>query len=299
MSLENVQMSYYECWNCGWQFQDVDNICQHTCFSQYNETKHVLIISTNGVVSIKELSTKEKKNASEIRLIQAYYERPGLYNRELQQTVSPEEREQMWHEIAEAVGSDCSVDDSKRIWRNMRDQFKKAYNKRDPKLFRHFNKMLFLTECDNDGDTLNNLVLQEQPANNHENEPYRRPLGDLNNDDDENNSSAVTELTANSLTRTPSSKENAGKSIQGRPSTPMQRKDKDINKREDLQMLVLEKIKSHTIQKQDPTDMLFSNFSETFKRLDTVRQLRVHRRFIEILEHEFTQQENQSQYISD
>lgn len=59
-------------------------------------------------------------------------------------------------------------------------------------------------------------------------------------------------------------------------------------------MLVLEKIKSHTIQKQDPTDMLFSNFSETFKRLDTVRQLRVHRRFIEILENEFTKQENQS-----
>lgn len=64
-------------------------------------------------------------------------------------------------------------------------------------------------------------------------------------------------------------------------------------------MAVLEKIQSHTIPKVDNIDMLFSNFSETFKKLDTIRQLRVHRKFIEILENEFSNQENQRQDNSD
>lgn len=43
--------------------------------------------------------------AAEIRLIEAYRERPGLYDKKIQQTISPEEREKLWEEIAEATCS--------------------------------------------------------------------------------------------------------------------------------------------------------------------------------------------------
>lgn len=75
------------------------------------KTKGIFFIDTslNSVllekyyVNIEELSAKEKKCAVEVRLIRAHYERPGLYNKEAQRSVSPEEREQLWQEVAEIV----------------------------------------------------------------------------------------------------------------------------------------------------------------------------------------------------
>lgn len=72
-----------------------------------------------------------------------------------------------------------------------------------------------------------------------------------------------------------------------------------MSKKDELQMLLLEKIQSHNVPKPDHTDMLFAGLSESFKKLDTIRQLRDLRHFAEILETEYTDQENQRQYDSD
>ncbi|XP_051165775.1 uncharacterized protein LOC127284408 [Leptopilina boulardi] len=229
-----------ECWNCGFQIGNSNcQIFQHYCFANFDESKHALVVSKNGVVSMKELSAKDKKMAAEIHLIEAYRERPGLYDKKIQQTISPEEREKLWEEIAEAT---CS--------------------------------------------SLCNDV----------NEPFQRPLQDVNIDNDvqhndDNDSDA--ELSLNSPTRTPStSKENAEPRRKEKPSPLIYKKNKAMSKKEDLQLVLLEKIKSHTIKNHYHTDMLFLSFSETFKKLDTLRQLRVHRIFIEILEKEFIDQGN-------
>lgn len=63
------------------------------------------------------------------------------------------------------------------------------------------------------------------------------------------------------------------------------------NNEEALQMLVSEKIRSHKIEKSDPTDMFLQSLGETYKKLDHSQQIRVHRRFIEVLEEEFNEQE--------
>lgn len=64
-----------------------------------------------------------------------------------------------------------------------------------------------------------------------------------------------------------------------------------MNRKEELQMAILEKIRSHTIPKYDHNDLLFANLCEIFKKLDLIRQLRVHRKFVEILEEECVQQQ--------
>ncbi|XP_051156732.1 uncharacterized protein LOC127278854 [Leptopilina boulardi] len=102
---------------------------------------------------MRELTAKDKKEAAEIRLINAYADRPGLYNKTIQKTLSPEDKERLSVEVAESTNANLSVADVKRMIRNLRDQFKKAYNKNNPSLFRHFHKMLFLSDSGNDGRT--------------------------------------------------------------------------------------------------------------------------------------------------
>lgn len=55
-------------------------------------------------MSTEELTAKQRKLIVEICLIRAYRERPSLYNKQVQQTVSQEDRERLWEEVAEAAG---------------------------------------------------------------------------------------------------------------------------------------------------------------------------------------------------
>ena len=56
-------------------------------------------------------------------------------------------------------------------------------------------------------------------------------------------------------------------------------------------MLILQKIRDHKVERTEPTDLFLLSLAETFKTLEHWRQLRVHRRYIEILEQEYNEQE--------
>lgn len=58
-------------------------------------------------------------------------------------------------------------------------------------------------------------------------------------------------------------------------------------------MLVLEKIRAHNFKSSDPSQMFLLSLTETYKALDHKRQLSVQRQFIEILEYEFNDQEEE------
>lgn len=56
-------------------------------------------------VYVGELTAKDKKEAAEIRLINAYADRPGLYNKTIQKTLSPEDKERLSVEVAESTNA--------------------------------------------------------------------------------------------------------------------------------------------------------------------------------------------------
>lgn len=60
---------------------------------------------------------------------------------------------------------------------------------------------------------------------------------------------------------------------------------------EELQELVLNKIKSHTTQQHNATEHFLISLSHCFKKLSFQRQLRLQRMFLELLEKEHEEQE--------
>ena len=124
---------------------------------------------------------KKRKLAEEIRLINEIKKRPPLFKKQFQFKISFEEREHLWAEAGSAVFRfsrlvhsylfvrndifknhnnvtdhilfneycfflDLSVNEAKRNWRNLRDQFKKAISSENPYPFRHRERMFFLEE---------------------------------------------------------------------------------------------------------------------------------------------------------
>lgn len=77
------------------------------------------------------------------------------------------------------------------------------------------------------------------------------------------------------------------------PTRGVKRKSSKENKTPELQQLILEKISSHNFQKPDPVDLVLMTLGPMFRQLEDKRQRRVHRQFLQILDDELNDQDDE------
>ncbi|XP_051169714.1 uncharacterized protein LOC127287040 [Leptopilina boulardi] len=140
MSEENVQAKH-KCGYCGYFIKDMNDVLNHSCFDNYNETNEFINIDDNHIVTIicqdvgsgnrvkgKNLAWNDEWDES---LIAAVWQRPALHNYLLPvKERSPLKLNDLWNEIHNTLGV-STVSILKSRWKYLLGQYRKEKLKRN------------------------------------------------------------------------------------------------------------------------------------------------------------------------
>ncbi|XP_039301968.1 uncharacterized protein LOC120356971 [Solenopsis invicta] len=131
----------------------------------------VLVMESHPPTDQEPLTSNTEQNVDEI-IIAEVSARPLLWNQRINITKRDRRTvQQLWMEVADATNGECSVDDVKKKWKNLRDRFMKIVSleklpsgsgsKPSRKKWQYYDSMSFLRDTYLQKQTVSNITINE------------------------------------------------------------------------------------------------------------------------------------------